>query len=239
MKKRLISLAALTIIVALSFSMLPGCCCPCFTTYRDLKKLVPVGSVSGTVYAGKPKQPVPGAIVVIADKSTTTDSQGKFKMTNVVATSQTVTVTSGDLKWTGTVTVVKDGEVNLPEILLEATLLPPGATDAYPATAEDVIRAYYKAIDDRDYEKAATFRGGQMPTDITSVEKSYADYIKSVSVAAITRQEKMDYNGRSIYSVTFTTEYIQHYPAGNGDLPTVHAMQQIDGKWKIVEIGTG
>jgi hypothetical protein len=239
MRHRSFSLLALVIIITIGLTALPGCCCPFFNTYRNLEKLVPVGTVSGTVYAGDPKQPVSGAIVVIADQSTTTDSQGKFKLTKVVATNQTITVTSGDLKWTGTVTVTKDGDVNLPEIILSATLPPPNTTEAYPATAEDVIRAYYAAVNDKDYAKAGTFRGGQMPTDADSIAKSYTDYIKSVSISAITREEKMDYNGRSIYSVTFTTEYLKHYPAGNGNLPTVHSMQQVDGKWKIVEIGTG
>jgi hypothetical protein len=239
MRFRLLSLLTLVIIIAIGLTALPGCCCPFYNNYRDLEKLVPVGTVSGTVYAGDPKQPVSGARVVIADQSTTTDSQGKFKLSNVVATNQTITVTSGDLKWTGTVTVTKDGDVNLPEIILSATLPPPDTTEAYPATAEDVIRAYYKAINDKDYTKAGTYLGGQMSSVATSLDKSYADYIKSVSVTAIERKASMDTNGRSVYIVTFNAEYIKHYPAGNGDLETVHRMQQIDGKWKIVEIGTG
>lgn len=121
MRIRLFSLTAIALILALSLTVLPGCCCPFYNTYRDLEKLVPVGTVSGTVYAGDPKEPVSDAIVTIADQSTTTDGNGKFKLTNVVATNQTVTVVSGDLKWTGTVTVTKDGDVNLPEILLSGT----------------------------------------------------------------------------------------------------------------------
>ncbi len=239
MRHRFMSFLFISIIIAAGLTALPGCCCPCFTTYNDLQKLVPTGSVSGTVFAGEPKEAVPGARVTIADQTTTTDSQGKFKLTKVVATNQTITVTSGDLKWTGTVNVIKDGDVNLPEIILQSTLPPPDETEAYPATPDDVIRAYYKAVNDRDYGKAATFRAGQMPADAASVEKSYADYIKSVAVAAIERKPSMDFDGRSVYIVTFTTEYLKHYPAGNGDLPTVHSMQQVDGKWKIVEIGTG
>lgn len=238
MRHRFLSILALTIIIAVGLTALPGCCCPFYNTYRDLEKLVPVGTVSGTVYAGDPKQPVSGAIVVIADQSTTTDSQGKFKLTKIVATNQTVTVTSGDLKWTGTVTVTKDGDVSLPEIILSA-ITTTETTEAYPATAEDVIRAYYKAINDKDYTKAGTYLAGQMSGVATSLDKSYADYIKSVSVTAIERKASMDTNGRSVYIVTFNAEYFKHYPAGTGDLETVHRLQQIDGKWKIVEIGTG
>lgn len=239
MNKRIFPFAALILIVALSLSLLPGCCCPCFTTYRDLQKLVPVGSVSGTVFAGDPKQPVPGAKVIIADRSTTTNSQGKFKLTNIVATNQTVTVTSGDLKWTGTVTVIKDGDINLPEIILEGTLPPPQTTETYPATPEDVIRAYYAAVNGKDYAKATTYLAGQMPATVDKVTASYAGYISTVAVASIERKASMDYDGRSIYDVTFSAQYIQHYPAGNGDLPKIHAMQQVNGQWKIVDIGTG
>lgn len=239
MRHRFLSILALMIIIAVGLTALPGCCCPFYNTYRDLEKLVPVGTVSGTVFAGDPKQPVPGAIVTIADQSTTTDDSGKFKLMKVVATNQTVTVTSGDLKWTGTITVTKDGDLNLPEIILSATLPPPNTTETYPATAEDVIRAYYKSVNDKNYAKVGTFRGGQMAADAVSVEKSYAGYISSVSVAGIERKASMDTNGRSVYFVTFTAEYIKHYPVGTGDLETVHRIQQIDGKWKIVETGTG
>lgn len=91
--------------------------------------MVPVGTVSGTVYAGSPKQPVPNARVVIADQETTTSADGKFKLTNVLATTQTITVTAPDLKWTGTITVTKDGDVNLPEIILQG-ILPLPTTDS-------------------------------------------------------------------------------------------------------------
>jgi hypothetical protein len=239
MRRRFLPLLALSIIIALGLSALPGCCCPFFQSYNNLKKLVPVGTVSGTVFAGDPKQPVSGAVVVIADQSTTTDAQGKFKLENVVATNQTITVTSGDLKWTGTVSVTKDGDVNLPEILLSAISPPPDTTGTYPATAEDVIRAYYQAVNKKDYVAATTYLAGQMPVTVDTVKAQYDGYIKNVSVAAIERKASMDYNGRSIYEVTFNAEYIKHYPAGSGDLPTVHAMQQISGQWKIVDIGTG
>jgi hypothetical protein len=120
MRRRLLSILALSIIIVLCLIALPGCCCPFYNSYNELKKMVPVGTVSGTVFAGEPKQPVADAIVVIADQTTSTDAQGKFKLTNVVATNQTVTVASGDLKWTGTVNVTKDGDVTLPEIILTA-----------------------------------------------------------------------------------------------------------------------
>ncbi len=239
MRSRKTALLAPLIIITMALISLPGCCCPFYNQYRDLKKLVPMGTVTGTVYAGNPKQPVPNATVIIADQQTTTDSQGKFKLT-VVATTQTITVTSGnDLKWTGTVTVVKDGDVNLPEIILQNVTSSGGTTETYPAAPEDVIRAYYKAVNGKDYNQAATYLSGQMPVDPVKIEASYAPYIKSVEIASIARKANMDYNGRTIYDVTFTAEYIKHYEAGSTNLPTVHAMQQVDGKWKIVDIGTG
>jgi hypothetical protein len=118
MRRRFLPLLALTIIIAIGLTALPGCCCPFYNSYNELKKMVPVGTVSGTVLAGEPKQPVADAIVVIADQTATTDAQGKFKLANVVATTQTVTVAKDNLKWTGTVTVPKDGDVTLPEIIL-------------------------------------------------------------------------------------------------------------------------
>ncbi len=94
MSHRFLSFAAISITITVGLTALTGCCCPCFTTYNDLQKLVPTGSASGTVLADEPKETVPGARVTIADRSTTTDAQGKFKLTKVVATNQTITVTS-------------------------------------------------------------------------------------------------------------------------------------------------
>lgn len=120
MKPARAAIPLLVLSVLLISSLSAGCCCPAFNQYQELKKLVPVGTVKGTVYAGNPKQPVPNARVVIADQVTTTDAQGTFRLDNVVATNQTIVVTSGDLRWSGTTNVTKDAEVTLPEIILES-----------------------------------------------------------------------------------------------------------------------
>ena len=121
MKRNLLRLMITSVALVVFMSMAAGCCCPFFNQYQDLKKMVPVGTVKGTVFAGEPKQAVAGARVVIADQETTTDAQGNFKLSNVVATKQTIIVTSCTLSWTGTADVTKDAEVTLPEIILAET----------------------------------------------------------------------------------------------------------------------
>ena len=121
MKRYYMRLALISMVLLVFSSVIAGCCCPMFNQYQELKKLVPVGTVKGTVFAGEPKQAVEGATVVIADQSTTTDAQGNFKLSDVVATNQTIVVTKDTLSWTGTADVTKDAEVTLPEIILSET----------------------------------------------------------------------------------------------------------------------
>lgn len=236
---------SLVILVIVTLTILLGCapCCSWGDLFRDKNNIT--CTVKGTAYinASGVKTPVPDVDVEIGSRTGKTDSNGSFEITGLKSGTHTIRVFGGDLGWTDTIYLTTGETLDLGDVMMHPTLPPPNTSDesgTYPTTAEDVIRAYYKAINAQDYETALKYLAGQMSGKTAAdLEKSYGDYISSVSISSIKREEKIDYDGRSIYSVVFSAEYIQHYPAGNGNLPTVHSLKQIDGQWKIVEIGTG
>lgn len=237
----MITVALMSLLTFLMFGCAP--CCPWsnfdWNSLKDLKNLSG-GTVKGTAYIKTDTvEPVPGVPVEIGTYKTTTDDNGEFEIKNIPAGTYKVRIYGGDLGYTGTVKVTSGQTTNLGSVYLHPTLPPPDET-GYPSSAEGVIRAYYEAINDKDYEQALTYLTGKMG-DLTAdgLRASYEPYIKSVTVTSIDRTPEMDYQGRSMYSVTFSAEYIKQYPAGNGNLPTVHSMIEIDGFWKIYEIGTG
>lgn len=252
------SLLLLLPLIIILFILLLGCapCCCCWPgSYRDLKGL-DNGNGSGATVTGTAlldmngsETPVPEVKVTLskhssttADYETTTDAEGYFRISGITAGTYFIRIAGGDLGWSDTINVKKNATMDLGDILLHPTLPPPGniTTDKYPATPEDVIKAYYKAINNGDYTKAMSFISGQLSnTDANTMQAQYEPYVKNIEVVSIDRTADMDYNGRQVYFVTFTAEYIQHYPAGSGNLPQVHAMQKIGGKWMIVDIGTG
>lgn len=235
--------------VAIGLVLLTGLvgCAPCSWFNRGNNNVIRKGTVTGTCFIATDagKSSVPNVTVTIGSRKMQTDSKGFFRMTGLAPGPYAVRVAGGDLGYTGKVNVAAGKTTNLGDVLLHATLPPPNTTGgttgstAYPTTAEDVIRAYYKALNDQDYAAALNYLGGQMGgQEVDSIRVSIEPYVKSVQVAKIERKTSMDYSGWSVYVVTFTAEYFQPYPAGNGDLPTVHALQQIDDQWKIVDIST-
>jgi hypothetical protein len=236
---------AIAIFVAAILAFLLGCapCCSLGDLFRD--KNDTTCTVKGTAYinASGVKTPVPNVDVQIGSRTGKTDSNGSFEITGLNPGTYTVRVFGGDLGYTEKIHLTTGETLDLGDVMMHPTLPPPDTSDesgTYPDTAEGVIQAYYKAINNKDYDTALKYLAGQMSgMTVDGMQKSYGDYISSVSVSSITREEKMDYDGRTIYSVVFSAEYIKHYPAGSTNLPTVHAMKQIDGQWKIVEIGTG
>lgn len=243
-------LIILSLIVMLAVLVLG--CAPCCSWWGSGFGLNGGGgaTVSGTAYItiGGQQTPVPKVAVTLgvsasttAKYSTTTNSDGYFELKNVVPGTYFIRIAGGDLGWTDSITVKKDASLNLGNIQLHPTLPPPNTdTKQYPATPEDVIRAYYKAINEGDYNKALSFIAGQLSAvTLDTLQAQYEPYVKNIKVVSIERRASMDYNGRSIYFVTFTAEYIKHYEAGSEDLQRTHSLQQIDGKWMIVDIGTG
>lgn len=236
---------SIAIVVIAILTVLLGCapCCPIGDLFRD--KNDTDCTVKGTAYinASGVKTPVPNVDVQIGSRTGKTDSNGSFEITGLKAGTYTIRVYGGDLGYTETINLTTGETLDLGNVMMHPTLPPPDTSDdsgTYPDTAEGVIQAYYKAINSKDYEVALKYLAGQMSgKTVANLETSYGAYISSVSVSSITREEKMDYDSRTIYSVVFSAEYIKHYPAGNGNLPTVHSLKQIDGQWKIIEIGTG
>jgi hypothetical protein len=205
------------------------------------------GSVTGTFFisANGVKQPVSQLAVTVGASKTTTDSNGYFNITGLAPGTYTISAAGGDLGYSGKVTVVAGQTTSLGELSLHPTLPPPNTagttgTTNYPDTAEAVIRAYYAAVNTPDYSDALRYLAEQLGAQTTEeIRTTYEPYVKNIKIVKIERKAAMDYNGRSIYIVTFTADYLKHYPAGNGNLPTVHALKQINGQWKIVDIGTG
>ena len=149
-------------------------------------------------------------------------------LTGVTPGTATITITSDDYQYTGNITVGA-GTTTLPPITVQST---------YPTSAEDVIRAFYKAINDHDYEKAATYATGHLTADF--IRMQFEPYIKSVTVTEIIRHPEWDYGGPPMYEVHFNAEYIKHYEAGSGNLLTVHQLKQDEaGHWKVAGIATG
>jgi hypothetical protein len=107
---------------------------------------------------------------------------------------------------------------------------------SYPATGEAVIRAYYQAINDGDYAAARTYLSSQMTATAAQMKQSYSPYIKSVAITRLTRQPQVESNGEQVFDVTFKAVYYRRFPVGNGALPTVHVLQKIGDKWKIIDI---
>jgi hypothetical protein len=208
-------------------------------------------TVSGTaiINMNNVKQPVPEVKVIMGVSNTNTskyetitDKDGHFVLNNIEPGTYFIRISGGDLGWTDTINVAKGATMDLGDVALHPTLPPPPnvTTDKYPATPEDVIKAYYQAINNGDYTKALSYLSGQMGgEDENAIRAIYEPYVKNIQLVSITHQTNMDYNGRSVYDVKFDVQYIQHYPAGSGNLPEVHAMMQVNGLWKIVEIGTG
>jgi hypothetical protein len=213
-----------------------------------MDNMMDTATVRGTCYILQDgeKTPVPNQKVVIGSRETTADGNGYFEINGLPAGVHTIRISGGDLGWSDTLTLKGGENRNLGDVFLHPTLPPPDTTtdktgsDEYPDSPEGVIWAYYRAIDAQDYSLAMKYLAEQMSGgSLDGMYAGYGQYIKSVSVADIERRASMDYDGRSIYWVTFTAEYIKHYPAGNGDLPRSHALKKIDGVWKIVDIGTG
>ncbi len=207
-------------------------------------------TVSGTAYItmNGQKSPVPNIDVTLSTNenttskySTTTNSSGYFKLKNVAPGTYFIRIAGGDLGWTDTITVKKDTALDLGDIQLHPTLPPPNAdTGKYPATPEDVLRAYYKAINARDYNPALSFWSlAKSPLQADTLKAQFEPYVKNIEVVSIERRTAWDHDGESVYFITFSAEYIKHYEAGSEDLQRMHALKQINGKWMIVDVGTG
>jgi hypothetical protein len=209
-------------------------------------------SVSGTAYItmNGQKSPVPSIDVTLstsetktAKYSTTTDSGGYFKLENVAPGTYFIRIAGGDLGWSDTITVKKDTALNLGDIQLHPTLPPPPpntSTGNYPATPEDVIRAYYKAINQQDYSKALSYTAGNLAKmELDGIRGQYEPYVKNIEVVSIKRLEKADIGNEQMYQVTFQADYIKHYPAGSGNLQEFHTLLETAEGWKITGTGTG
>lgn len=124
----------------------------------------------------------------------------------------------------------------------------------YPATPEDMIRAYYAAINDHRWEEAWNYLTAKQQatysvpnpgppemaawTGIERFQHAYEDYVRTVSVTAVNFVPT--YPEPNTYDVKFNADYIKPYPAGTHKLPPVHWLKQDEsGKWKIDTIGTG
>jgi hypothetical protein len=236
------------ILLVLLLGCAPCCVCPFLGGTGGDGNNTTTGSVTGTCYImnNSGKTAVPGLAVTVGNNRTETDNNGNFRVSGLAPGTYDIGAAGGDLGYSGRVTVVAGQTTNLGDLQLHGTLPPPPktggttGTTAYPTTAEGVITAYYAAINAKDYAAALSFLAEQMGgQNMNSIKASYEPYVKNIQIAKIQRTPSMDFNSRSIYVVTFTVDYIQHYPAGNGNLPTVHSMKFINGQWKIVEIGTG
>jgi len=125
----------------------------------------------------------------------------------------------------------------------------------YPGTPEDVIRAYYAAINDHRWEEAWSYITEKQQTGysitnpgppemaawtgIERFEHSYGDYVRTVSVTNVSSMPGT-YPDLNAYLVSFDADYIKPYEGGSHHLPGVHILvQDSTGKWHINEIGTG
>ena len=244
-RRNLFLLLSVGVLLAFTIGCAP-CCCPFFGGGGNGDGST--GSVTGTCFImnNGERSPVPGIAVTVGPVRTETDSQGYFIVSGLAPGAYNIGVAGGDLGYSGRVTVAAGQTTNLGYLQLHGTLPPPpkknGTTgsSAYPTTAEGVITAYYAAINAKDYATALSYLAEQMGgKSMNSIKASYEPYVKNIQITKIQRTPSMDVNSRSIYVVTFAADYVQHYPAGNGNLPTVHSMRFINGQWKIVEIGTG
>jgi hypothetical protein len=237
-------------IAILLLSLLLGCapCCGWWGNGFDLNG--GGASVSGTAYITMNGQqnPVPNIDVTLgvsenttAKYSTTTNSSGYFILKNVAPGTYFIRIAGGDLGWTDTITVKKDTALDLGNIQLHPTLPPPNTnTEKYPATPEDVIRAYYKAINEQDYSKATSYTTGNLAKmELDAIRGQYEPYVKNIEVLSIKRWEKYDIGKEQMYEVTFKADYIKHYAAGSGNLQEFHTLLKTDTGWKITGMGTG
>jgi hypothetical protein len=201
------------------------------------------GAVKGSAYitTNEGKEPVGLLSVEVGDKSITSDKDGTFEVTGLKPGTYDIHVFGGDLGYTGKVTVTAGNTTDLGELALHGTLPPPDTDKtSYPATPEDVIRAYYKAVNEQDYAEALTYSAADNPQyNADSIKGQFEPYVKNIQVVEIERRANMDIDGKTVYFVTFTADYIKHYEAGSGDLQRTHYMLQVDGKWKIADIATG
>lgn len=113
-------------------------------------------------------------------------------------------------------------------------------------SAQGVIKAYYGAINRRDYKTAYSYLTSkfQYSLSYSNFVKEYADYIDKVEVESMIKLEEFSSAGVECYEVNFDTVYIKPYPAGSGELPPIHYVTSMDpndsnAEWRISDIGTG
>jgi hypothetical protein len=101
---------------------------------------------------------------------------------------------------------------------------------------EDVIKAFYKAVNAQDYKEADRYRIG---LSAKKLKKIYQPYIKSVAVTKIKKMPEIQ-KGKLCYNVIFKATFLKPYPAGGGTLPTFHCLKKDKkGNWRISNISTG
>ena len=112
----------------------------------------------------------------------------------------------------------------------------PAEKDAAGEGPEDVIKAYYKAINAQDYKKAARYRSG---LSVKKLKKIYEPNIKNVSVTKIKKMPEIQ-KDKLCYNVLLKASWIKHYTSGSGDLTTFHCLKKDKkGNWRISNIATG
>ena len=112
----------------------------------------------------------------------------------------------------------------------------PAEKDASGEGPEEVIKAYYKAINAQDYKKAAKYRAGLSGKKLAKI---YEPYIKNVSVTKLKKAPDKE-KTKVCYNVQLKASYIKHYTAGSGDLPTFHCLKKDKkGNWRISNITAG
>ena len=223
-------------------------CSPCWSWWPGLTGGGnTTGTVTWTFYitANGVQKNMANMSVKMGQYSTTTDSNGHFRLTGVTPGTHSITVSGGDLGWNKTVNVRAGSQLDLGRIELHGTLPPPGTTNTttgttYPATPEDVIRAYYAAINEGDYSKAKSYTTGNMANiGLDALRASFEPYVKNIQVVSVTHEEKFDMKTERTYYVKFQADYIKHYPAGSGNLQEYHALIETSAGWKITGTGTG